>query len=233
MKNIVTVLTVGIVAILFAPTLAGAHERGVFEIGGAYYQFVIGSQSEPVVVDDKSGLDFRVQKLASVTATSGVPVGGLEKTLKFEVSAEGQKRTQDITGVYGQLGSYNSLFYPTMATVLTYRIFGTVGDASVDLSFTCHKGGHVMGGVPDTVSKDMGGGVTRHLQAGMFSCPTEKAELGFPARSASIATLDARLSFVERTVNRVAREFGFVEIALGLLVVAFAAVALQRKKKTV
>ncbi len=231
MKHKSSLLALGVVAVLFTPTLAGAHERGVFEIGGSYYQFIIGSQGEPVVVDDRSGLDMRIQKLPSATATSGTAVGGLEKTLKLEIKADGQKRTQDITSVYGQVGSYDSLFFPTKSTELTYRVFGTIENAPVDLSFTCHKGGHVMGGAPDLVIKDMGSGVKRHMQSGMFSCPMEKEALGFPVPSVTLADTDSRVSLIEKILARVAREFGFVEIALGLLVVAFAAVALQQKKK--
>jgi hypothetical protein len=230
MKKISVVLFVGAIAALFSPAIVAAHERGVFEIGGSYYQFVIGSQNEPIVVDDKSGLDFRAQKLASSTSESGTPVTGLEKTLKVEISAQGKKRTQDITTVYGQLGAYNSLFYPTIATAYTYRIFGTIEGSPVDLSFTCHAGAHVMGGTPDRTPKDMGGGVTRVMQAGMFSCPMEKAELGFPKQSAEIAGLGQNLSAQGALLTNVNREFRLVEIALGFLAIAFAVVSLRKKK---
>lgn len=232
MKNRFVIFSI-IAGTLFVPSVAFAHERGIFEIGGSYYQFVVGSQNEPIVVDDKSGLDFRAQKFASPTATSGTPVLGLEKTLKLEISAQGQKRTQDITTVYGQPGAYNSLFYPTTATGYTYRIFGTIENAPVDLSFTCHAGGHVMGGAEDRTRKDMGAGVTRVMQAGMFSCPMEKAALGFPTRSAEIADLEKTVSAQGALLWNVHREFRFVEIALGLLVVAFAAVALRKRKPLV
>ncbi len=229
MKHIVFVL--GLIAgIVFSPSLASAHERGVFEIGGAYYQFVVGSQNEPIVVDDKTGVSLRVQRLSSATATTGTPVSGLEKSLQVEISAKGQKRVQEMTAVYGEAGSYDSLFYPTVATTYTYRIFGTIENAPVNLSFTCHAGAHVMGGAPDLTPKDMGGGVTRVMQSGMFSCPMDKAELGFPVASADIAGLENDLARQGALLWTIHREFRFVEIALGLLVVAFAAVALRKKK---
>jgi hypothetical protein len=213
------------------PSFASAHERGIFEIGGSFYQFVIGSQGEPVMVDDKSGLDLRVTKLVSATATSGTPVAGLEKTLQLEISAEGQKRVQAITAVYGQVGAYNSLFFPTKSTILTYRVFGSIDGSVVNLSFTCHKGEHVMGGSPDTVTKDMGGGITRHMQAGMFSCPSEKEQLGFPVRSAHMVEVAGAAQAQGALLATVNREFRFVEIALGLLVVAFAAIALSSNRR--
>ncbi len=210
-------------------TTASAHEHGVFEIGGQYYQFTIGSQGEPVVVDDRSGLDLRVQKLSSPTASSGTPVLGLESSLKLEISASGQKRTQDITGVWGQPGAYTSLFYPTQATVLSYRIFGTIENADVDLTFTCHPGGHVMGGAPDMTPKDMGKGVTRYHSSGSFGCPMEKAELGFPARSASVGSMSETLRTHGVILETVNREFHFVEIALGLLAVGFGLILLKKR----
>ena len=38
--------------------IAFAHQRALFNIGGKDYLIVIGSQNEPVFVDDKSGVDF-------------------------------------------------------------------------------------------------------------------------------------------------------------------------------
>jgi len=38
--------------------IAFAHQRALFNIGEKDYLFVIGSQNEPVFVDDKSGVDF-------------------------------------------------------------------------------------------------------------------------------------------------------------------------------
>ncbi len=38
--------------------IAFAHQRALYNIGGKDYLFVIGSQNEPVFVDDKSGVDF-------------------------------------------------------------------------------------------------------------------------------------------------------------------------------
>ena len=35
-----------------------AHQRQLFNIGGKDYLLVVGSQNEPVFVDDKSGVDF-------------------------------------------------------------------------------------------------------------------------------------------------------------------------------
>jgi hypothetical protein len=232
MKSVSSMFALGLLVNLFAlPGVALAHERGVFEIGGGYYQFVVGSQDEPIVVDDKTGVSLQVQKLASSTSESGTPVTGLEKSLKVEIQAMGQKRTQDMTAVWGKPGAYDSLFYPTAATTYSYRVFGSIEGALVDLTFTCHSGAHVMGGEADKTKKDMGQGVVRHMQAGMFSCPMAKAELGFPKRSSDIASLSAQVASDRAALRRVSREFYFVEIALGLLVIALAAVYRQQRKK--
>jgi hypothetical protein len=53
------IFTMGLLLLLsFTFQSALTHQRSLFSIGGKDYLFVIGSQNEPVFVDDKSGVDF-------------------------------------------------------------------------------------------------------------------------------------------------------------------------------
>ena len=74
-----------------------AHQRQLFNIGGKDYLLVVGSQNEPVFVDDKSGVDFFAYTPApkdpmNSQANGTKHVDGLDKTLKVEVTAGAKKK---------------------------------------------------------------------------------------------------------------------------------------------
>src|SRR4051812_35407579 len=87
--------------LLALPSFAFAHEHDVYDIGGKQYQFVVGSLNEPIVVDDKTGVDLTITAAAMPTmsadgdmdgpAKDAAPSTGLEKTLKVEISAGDKK----------------------------------------------------------------------------------------------------------------------------------------------
>ncbi len=170
-----------IFAVLLLSAFSVAHERQLFEIGGKDYLFIVGSLNEPVFVDDKSGVDLRVlwadvNDSMNSKAPGAKPVTGLEKTLQVELSAGGKKTIQALKPRYNDAGAYDSPFYPTVATTLTYRVFGSINGTAVDLSFTSIEGEHgseVMKG-NDVLSP----GVVRKARAGGFGSP--KARTGFP-----------------------------------------------------
>jgi hypothetical protein len=208
---------------LVLPASAFAHEVQVFEINGEQYQFVIGSLNEPLVVDDKSGVDLRITmpEHAGMAATdhhaAGGAVAGLEETLKVELIAGDKKKTLDLSPVYNTPGSYKAPFYPTVATTLSYRVFGTINDTPVDLTFSCSPAGHTEA-KEDTTRTQISDNVFRVSKTGAYGCPVEKADMGFPEASASIT--DLQKSSAQ----------GMWGIGLGALGIALAGFALMRKR---
>lgn len=170
---------------LISPTFAFAHERHTYRIGNKTYNIVIGSLNEPIVVDDKTGLDLRV-------AENATPVEGLETALQVEMIAGDVRKTVELSPAFGQSGSYKTLFYPTVPTTFTYRLFGTINNTPVDLSFTCSAGGHGLTEDENT-PVEISPGVTRISKAGSFGCAEAKADFGFPeASKASLNTPSAK-----------------------------------------
>lgn len=185
---------------LLLPAVASAHQHETFRIGGKTYVFTVGSLNEPVIVDDKSGVELEValQPAAhdnnaahadgSAEHDEGTPVLGLEKTLQVELSAAGKTKTLPITTQYGKPGAYKAVFIPTVATTLTYRVFGTIDGSAVDLSFSCNPAGHPATPEDNTETK-LSDTVTRVGKSGSFGCPQVKADLGFPEPAPSLADL--------------------------------------------
>ena len=227
-------ITIAIPALLLLtlPFAASAHEVATYRINGAMYQVVIGSLNEHVVVDDKTGIDLTVSKCASATCAptmsedgdmdgpAGTPVDGLDQTLKVTLSAGGQKKTLALTPQYGEDGKYTAPFYPTVATTLSYEFTGTIAGAPVDLTYAC-----IPEGTPDapqnTTPVKLSDSVTQMSVSGGFGCPIEKADLGFPEQSASIADISSREG-ATRSLS---------EAALALAVLTFILAAASRVRR--
>lgn len=219
-----------VAALLAMPAVSSAHEHQSFRIGGKTYVFTIGSLNEPVTVDDKTGVDLMVEletdhaadaaHVAGDTHAAAEPVLGLEKTLKVELQAAGKTKELPLTTQYGAPGSYKAVFFPTVATTLTYRIFGTIDGQKVDLSFTCNPAGHPV--TPeDTSEVKLSETVTRVAKSGSFGCPSAKADLGFPEPSSTL-----------REMSQESTGGGSpVALALGAAGLALACVALFRTKR--
>ena len=207
---------------LCLPLMASAHQHATFSIGGTEYEFVIGSLNEPVAVDDKTGVDFRVSMVgheemaANDHHAAGGAVAGLEETLKVELIAGEKKKVLDLSPVYNTPGSYSAAFYPTVATTISYRFFGTINKVPVDLTFTCRAEG---ADAANEGEKDLGGGVIQKSKTGGFGCFAEKESLGFPEESASLKELSDSAS--------TARTYG----TTGLAVAAAAMVLLFMRRK--
>ncbi len=214
----ITALT-PLIALLLLPFAVFAHEHQTFEVNGVEYEITIGSLNEPVTVDDKTGVDFRVAKSGPEHAgegadhDAGMPVTGLESTLKVEMIAGDVKKVTDLSPVFNTPGAYKNAFYPTVATTLSYRVFGDLEGTPVDLTFTCNPAGH--GPVAEDASRvQMGDNVFRTHKSGSFGCPSEKASLGFPEASASVVEL-------QETSGDNTMSYGAGLIALAALAVAF------------
>lgn len=225
---------------LIAPGIASAHERQLFNIGGTDYLFVVGSLGEPVVVDDKTGVDLRV-KIADpkaptdANAAGAKPVVGLEQNMKVEVIAGDKKKTMDLTPAYGDLGAYKNTFFPTIGTTFTYRFFGTINNTPVDLSFTCNPAGHVVS--PEaTTSVTLSAGVVQKFKAGAFGCPLTKESLGFPEDAMTILGLHEDLhgdmdTMAKDIASKQANDQSGAALAFGLIGTILGAIALIKCRK--
>lgn len=181
--NMKRTLAAGMLIALAVPVFASAHEVQVFEIKGTQYQVVIGSLNEPLVVDDKSGVDLRVSQVAG-----NKPVEGLESTLRVELIAGDKKKELPLGTVYGTPGSYKAPFYPTVATTLSYRVFGEISGTPFNVTFTCSAAGHASA-PEDKTRVEISEGVTRVSKTGSYGCPSPKADQGFPEPSAEVQVL--------------------------------------------
>jgi hypothetical protein len=202
-----------------------AHENQVYHIGKKTYQLTVGSLNEPVAIDDKTGLDFKVELQPGGTAKPE-PVTGLEQTLKVEIAAGDKKKVFNLQSSFNTPGTYKTTFYPTVQTTLSYRIFGTIDEIPVDLMFTCHPAGHAR--VPeDTTEVKVSDQVSRVSKRGSFGCPVAKADVGFPEPASSafelqsrINSLDAKLAGAQSQAGtaRLLGIAGFVAGLAGLIV---------------
>jgi hypothetical protein len=235
MKNsMLSRFSLSTLCILLWTQSAGAHENHTYRIGDKTYQFTVGSLNEPVAVDDKTGLDFRVSALAKPGA-EGTPVTGLDQSLKVELAAGGKKKVYNIQPSFGTPGSYRTAFYPTVQTTLSYRIFGTVDSIPIDMTFTCNPAGHPRS--PDDNNEvKISDQVTRLSKRGTFGCPVARADIGFPEPASSgyelqtkLSSLDAALADARADAGR-ARMMGLAGAALGLVGLFCGAMAWMSKR---
>jgi hypothetical protein len=175
---------VALAATLALAAPAVAHQRQLLQIGGTDYLLVVGFLNEPVFTGDKSGVDLAVlvpdpaQPLDS-RAQNVKPVEGLEKTLKVEVKAGPAARTFELYPRFRTPGRYDAVFFPTMVTTYAFRLFGTVNQVPVDVTFTCNPSGHVAAAEDRAVVR-VTDTVTRKGLVGSFGCPEPRQEAEFP-----------------------------------------------------
>jgi hypothetical protein len=174
------------VAIVTLVAVAGpalAHQRQLLQVGPADYLLVVGSLDEPVFTGDKSGVDLTVlipdpANPMDSRSEKAKPVEGLEKTLKVEVKAGPHARVFELEPRFRAPGRYDAVFFPTVATTYTYRIFGAINGAPFDVTFACSPGGHVAG--EDRTVVKVSADVTRKGMTGSFGCPRARSEAEFP-----------------------------------------------------
>jgi hypothetical protein len=169
--------------LLLWPQGAQSHQRHLFHVGQSDYLFVVGSLDEPVFTGDKSGVDLTVlvpdaAEPMDSRAKNVKPVEGLEKTLKVEVKAGPRARIFELEPRFREPGKYDAVFYPTVATTYTCRIFGTVNGAPFDVTFACSPAGHVA--TEDASVVKVGNDVTRKGLRGSFGWPRARSEAEFP-----------------------------------------------------
>lgn len=219
-----------------------AHESRIYQIEHDTFQFTVGSLNEPIAVDDKTGVELIVarvaapamgvmaknENMASHDHENNGAVIGLEKTLKVEISAGDKKKTMELTPIYGKEGSYRANFIPTVQTTYTYRFFGTVHDTPVDVSFSCNPAGHPVS-PEDTNQVKLGDEVTQLKRSGAFGCPVAKADLGFPEPSVSENDLAGEMATV-RSEAKSAAATGMTGVGAGVLGLIIGAAAWIKRR---
>jgi hypothetical protein len=173
-----------LVSLVSVTPQAFAHQRQLYTIGDQDYLIVIGSLNEPIFVDDKSGVDLRVLRADSnnpmnSSAEGAAPVEGLEETLQVELGAGNNTKVLQLEPAFGEPGAYEAPFYPTVATTITYRLFGTINNTPVDLTFTCTPTGEA-GAAADNSTVQISEGVVRKGIEGGYGCPAPLSDAGFP-----------------------------------------------------
>jgi|GEM_PF-1059111 len=199
-----TIIVALLGALLFAIP-AYAHESRTYQIGDTTYSITVGSLGEPVVVDDKSGIDLTISR-------NGEPFVGAEEVLKVEIGIGDAKKTLDLAAAYGAPGKYKTTTFYTKTDTLSYRLFGTLENTSIDFFFECAAAGHQMHGVEDTTRVEIAPGITQTLKRGGFGCVAEKSEYQFPVGTGDQSTL----------ADSTNQNSNFALAALAIAVIAFA-----------
>ncbi len=181
----------------------------MFNIGGKDYLLVVGSQNEPVFVDDKSGVDFfaYIPDLKDPMNSLGngtKHIEGLDKTLKVEVTAGAKKKVFNLTPAFRDPGHYNAPFYPTVQTTYQYRIFGTINNTTVSLPFICTPGTSGETKADNSTVKIADGVVRKGIQGG-FGCPQSRSDVAFPEPYISNIEIQSKLDHSSTTANSISK----------------------------
>jgi len=155
----------------------------LYTIGDQDYWITVGSIGEPVFVDDKSGAEafIRVADPSNPldrNANGTKLLDGMEKTLKFEISAGDKKKVFELEPAFNDPGHYEAVFYPTVETTYNYRLFGTINNVTISFDFQCQTAEGE--GQQDNSTKQVSEGVTQKAQRGGFGCITSRADVAFP-----------------------------------------------------
>jgi hypothetical protein len=183
--TIISILVSIMFGSLYSATMQNvfAHESRLYSIGNKDYWITVGSIGEPVFVDDKSGAEAFISTADPANPLDSDSNGtkmmeGLEKTLKFEISAGDKKKVFEIEPAWNDPGHYEAVFYPTVETTYNYRLFGTINNVSVSFDFQCQTSEGE--GQQENSTKQISEGVTQKAQRGGFGCIDSRADVGFP-----------------------------------------------------
>jgi tetrahydromethanopterin S-methyltransferase subunit F len=130
---------------------AAAHEHRHVKIGDREVEFIVGWAIEPAYAGVPNKVDLRVLALVEehehehdehghAGESRKVPVLGLEKYLKVEVSTGGKSIILNLRPAWGDPGRYFADIVPTVPGVYVFRFFGNVNGTEVNEVFDCSKG---------------------------------------------------------------------------------------------
>ena len=124
-------VAIGIGLALTVGATVDALSHVEIDVGDGQYVMEVGFRDEPAYLGQPNALALRVEQYA----TGGTePVNDLAATLSAEVSKDGQVMNLSLVPV-GE-GEYEGAFVPTATGDYTFRISGTIGEATVDESVT-------------------------------------------------------------------------------------------------
>jgi hypothetical protein len=176
------------------PLAASAHVD--IDVGDGQYVMEVGFRDEPAYLGQPNALYLRVAEYA----TGGTrPVNDLAATLNAEVGKDG--RTMPLALIPTGDGVYEAPFVPTAIGDYTFRIFGTIGGATVD----------------ETVSSG----------PNTFNSVEPLTAIEFPTPLPDAATLQAEIA-AAAAVASTARLLGIAGIVAGALGAILGAAALAR-----
>jgi hypothetical protein len=120
---------IGLALVVGATADVLAHVE--IDVADGQYVMEVGFRDEPAYLGEPNALALKVERYA----TGGTePVNDLAATLSAEVSKDGQAMNLSLVPV-GE-GEYEATFVPTATGDYTFRISGTIGEATVDESVT-------------------------------------------------------------------------------------------------
>jgi len=218
-----------ILVFLIVPAFASAHERRLIKINDKIYTFVVGSLNEPTYVDDKTGVDLRINLADPVdpknfSSERMTPIVGLEKDLKVELIAGSYKKIQDFSPVYKDAGSYKSIFFPSDATTYTYRVFGKIDNTEINIPFTCVPTSENATTLePDEKEAKLSENVTQLYHAGTFGCPRDPSKDSFPKNRDTSRNLADQIASYENGLT--------ASLAIAVFAVLMSALSMFKPKK--
>jgi hypothetical protein len=174
-----------------APALA--HQEK--ELGD--YTVEVGFAVEPAFQNQMNGVELFAE------TKDGKKVEGLEKTIKFEISAGGKTRMIDVHPVFDDPGHYVGEFMPTLVGDYVFHMTGKLGDLDVDEKFESGPG--------------------------RFSAVMPISDAQFPVQYPSPDEVSAAVTAAEIKASQ-AQTFGVIGIAAGVIGILLGGVALLRRR---
>ena len=127
-------IAVALTLTLLLTSSAMAHEHR--EILGGQYEITIGFLEEPAFVGEQNGLFLRVVNLGEVSLATAEAEAGAGQPVIAEVIFGDQSMPLVLSPIVGELGAYQSVFFPTAPGDYTFHITGEIEANPVDESFT-------------------------------------------------------------------------------------------------
>lgn len=126
-------LVLAAAAVLMTSSAGGASAHEERTVGE--YEVEVGFNEEPALANQLNGVFLSVMK-------EGVPVEGLDETLKVELIVGGAAANKELgfEAIEEEPGAYVAAFLPTVAGDYTFRIFGEIEGTAIDESFESGPG---------------------------------------------------------------------------------------------
>ena len=177
---------------VFIPGAALAHQNSLLQIGNDFYWFKIGfirGGEETPLARERTEFQIYVlradSKSISADPRSAELVPDIEKNLSAEVIFGNVKKEFKLTSIErtNQPTFYTLSFVPGVEGVYSLRLFGTLDNIPVDMTFTCSSAGH--GVVSEQNRLQIKIGAKELKRSGSFACPISRDQILFPGAVSS------------------------------------------------